>query len=147
MPVSSQGKIHDVFNDNLTQRASQAAQQAQAARGNGLRPWSGPTKVTDPLDVPNITKGFDRSEIDTNYTAKIVGSSDSPGTCGDTISVKTQGDFIAILERGYRARHCTPVRLLGMLAARRAGHGQPNGVYLGGILRYAQDTLQAGQSG
>lgn len=147
MPVTSQGRMHDVFKATLNELAAQAAAQAAAERGTGPRPWNRPDAGWggDPLDVPGATGAYDRQEVGANYGALIADGS-NPGTIGDVISVKAQGDYVAVQERGFRARHCTPIRLAAMAAARRQGHGHPRGVLLGGVYKFAQDALKAGQS-
>ena len=139
------GKIDDKFTATLQSLATQATTHGQAAQGAGLRSWNRPDAVTDLLDIKGITAGFDRTAINTNYQA-LINDPGNPGTTGDAVSAKTQCDVVAVLERVFRARHCTPVRLIGMMAARRAGHGNAQGVCLGGIARYVQDVLRAGQN-
>jgi hypothetical protein len=142
--MASKGDIHDIFFDNIQEITGQAGDQADMVRGKGTRPWNRPGNVSDPLDIEGITQGYDRSAIDTNY-AELIASGDDPGTCGDAISLKTQGDYIAEMERGFRARHATPVRCIGHAMARRKGHSQDTGVFRGGVLQHVQDALQAGQ--
>jgi hypothetical protein len=143
--MANKGQIHDVFRTNIQDIAKQDGQQADAIRGNGSRPWNRPDEAPDPLDIPGITAAYDRNEVDTNY-AELLKSGDDSGTCGEVVSVKTQGDYIAIMERGFRARHATPVRCIGHAMARRKGHSQPNGVFLGGVVSHVIDALQAGQA-
>lgn len=145
MAVTSKGRLHDAFVKSLDRRAEQAAAQAAAARGSGLRPWNVPEGGGDPLVVSAVPPGFDRTQIEANF-AEVIADATAPGTVGDAISLKVQSDAVAIMERGYRARHCTPVRLLGFSAARRRGHGSTSGVFQGGILGYAQNALKAGQT-
>jgi hypothetical protein len=148
--MPSKGKIHDVFQNDIQQLTTQAGQQADMIRGKGTRPWNDPkwsdaSKPKSPLDIPGITDGFNRDQIDTNYGQLIQSGSDA-GTVGDVICVKTQGDYIAEMERGYRARHATPVRCIGHAMARRKGHSMTNGVFQGGVLKHVQDALKGGQS-
>ena len=144
MAAVSKGRIHDVFTTVITDLAAQATAQAAALRGTGLSDWNRPTGVTDPLDVPGTTAGFDRAAINTNY-GQVIGSA-AAGTIGDVVALKVQVDYVAVVERAFRARHCTPVRLLGFAAARRRGHGNGAGVLVAGVLGFAQDALKAGQS-
>jgi hypothetical protein len=140
----SQAQVDPTFNATVGGLADQAEAQAQAARGQGLRPWNAPDNAGSPLDVPGTTAAFDRAAIDAAY-GRAIGDAASPGTVGDCVALKVQSDYVAMMERAYRARHCTPVRLLAMAAARRAGHGQDGGVFRGGVLRYAADALKAGE--
>jgi hypothetical protein len=142
--MASKGQIHAVFQTNLQDLVAQAGDQAGMARGLLVRPWNRPDLAPDPLDVPGITAAYDRKQIDVNY-GELIQSGNDAGTCGDVISVKTQGDYIAIMERGFRARHATPVRCIGHAMARRRGHSQPDGVFLGSVLVHVQDAWEAGQ--
>jgi hypothetical protein len=144
MPVASKGRIHDVFDRNLTQLTEQAEHQARAARGDGPRPWNRPEEVPGVIDVPGITAAFDRTEIGSNYAA-CVADGGSPGTGGDVVALKTQNDYTGVMERAFRARHCTPVRAIALATGWRKGHGSANGIF-GGVRRYAQDALKAGQA-
>ena len=142
---TSKGRVHDVTTRVMTQLSKQAGDQARCDRGAGMRPWNRPDDAPSTLDVAGTTKSFDRGSIDGNYR-EVVADPAAPGTVGDSISLKTQGDYISLVERGYRARHCTPVRLLAMAAARRKAHENPRGVLLGGMLKAVQDDLKAGQA-
>jgi hypothetical protein len=158
--MASQGQIHTVFQTGLQDLAKQAGEQAEMIRGRGTRPWNYPSvpsggegeqqdaagggEPPGPLDIAGITDCYNRDEIDTNY-ASLIQSGDDMGTCGDVISVKTQGDYIAEMERGFRARHATPVRCIGHAMARRKGHSQDNGIFMGGALKHVQDAWKSGQ--
>lgn len=144
--MASKGKIHDIFQNNLEDLTEQAGQQADAIRAASTRPWNRPRDLTDPLDIAGITDSFDRGEIDNNF-GELIQDPEDPGTCGDVISVKTQGDYVAEMERGFRARHATPVRCIAHAMARRKGHSRPNGIFLGGVLVHVQNALKAGQGG
>lgn len=143
--MASKGKVDQtIFVKNLQDIATQDGKQANMIRGQGTRPWNRPDLAPDPLDIPGITAAYDRSAIDANY-GELIKSGTDAGTCGDVICVKTQGDYIAEMERGFRARHATPVRCIGHAMARRMGHSKSNGVFLGGVLKHVQDALKAGQ--
>jgi hypothetical protein len=136
----SSGKLHDVFVQNVETLANDAA-----IVGAGFaRVWQIPEAITDTTDVTTITAGFDRTEIDTNY-AEVHANPSDPGTVGDVVALKVQSDFVAIDERAFRAAHASPVRCLAHAAARRRGHGNNRGVFLGGVMRYVQDALTAGK--
>lgn len=138
----ARGSIHDVFFTNINQLATSSEAIGTATKNGGARQWQVPEKVADVLDIPGTTAAFDRTEIDTNYV-EVIGDGENPGAVGDVVSLKTQGDYVGVMERGFRARHCTPVRCLAMAAARRVGHGDPRGVLMGGVVKYAQDSLTA----
>jgi hypothetical protein len=139
------GRIHDVFHTTLDDLQTQAAAQASASHGKGTRPWQVPMAVTDVLDITGITQGFNRDIANANYEA-IIASTKAGGTTGDVIAVKVQVDYVGVMERGFRARHCTAVRGFALALGRRNGHGQPKGIFGGGVGKYVQDALKAGQS-
>ncbi len=93
-----------------------------------------------------MDQAFDREAINQNF-AELFAASDNAGTIGDATSLKLQGDYVAVVERAYRARVATPLRCMAHAAARRAGHGHAAGVFTGGVLQYAQDAIKAGQIG
>lgn len=143
--MASKGKIDTtIFQANVQALATQAGQQADMIRGQGDRPWNRPDLAPDPLNIAGITPAFDRSAIDANY-AELIKSGATAGTCGDVICVKTQGDYIAMMERGFRARHATPVRCIGHAMVRRHGHSNAAGVFNGGVMSHVQNALKVGQ--
>lgn len=138
------GIVHDITTDTLVGLSTLADLQYKATRDLDQRVWwntkAGPN--IDPLNIPGVVLKFDRQKVNTNF-GELIADGANPGALGDVISVKTQCDYVAIAERAYRARHCTPVRSIALAAARRRGHGDPLGVFQGGVLRYVQDMLKA----
>lgn len=148
MPPASKARIHAHFQELVQALATQAAALAKAAQGDGQRQWQTPPQhgwSGDVFDIPGMDQAFDRSEINSNF-AEVCDSADAPGTVGDVASLKLQADYTAMVERAYRARVASPARCLAHAAARRAGHGHAAGIFTGGVLRYAQDLLRAGQT-
>lgn len=143
--AKSKGRIHDVYNRVITELASHAAINAAASRGNGNRVWDVPSDAPDMLNIAGTTEAFDRNAVGDNF-ADVIAAAADPGTIGDVVSLKVQNDYVGITERGYRSRHCSPPRLIGMMLARHTGHGSDAGTFLGSVMRCAQDALKAGQS-
>lgn len=147
--AESQGQITDVFNETIADLTGQAgAQGGIATNGEGLRPWNMPTSPDwsgNPLDIAGTVDAFDRTELGSLFEG-LLKAAENPGTVGDAISLKVQNDYVAVCERGFRARHCTPVRLLAMSAGRRIGHGDMVGIFQGGVMIFAQNALRNGQS-
>ena len=100
--------------------------------------WEG-----DPLVIPGIADAFDRDEINQQY-ASMLADGTNPGSVGSCSALKTQVDWLAMLERGLRARHATSVRCAVHSAARRGGHSSGAGVFLGGVLRHVQGIINRG---
>lgn len=144
MTATPKAKLHDSFTEALTDLASQATDISKGIRGTGQRAWQYPSSLEEsPLAIDKLDTGFDREEINTNYEETIADGA-SPGTVGDVVALKTQGDYLAVMERAFRARHATPVRCLAHAAGRRKGHGHAKGIFQGGLVTYIQDAIKAG---
>lgn len=145
--AESLGKIHDVFKDAVKDLADQAGDAADGV-GNGERSWQIPASMTDfgPLDIDRIDEAFNRDEIGANYE-DVIGDPTNPGTMGDAIALTMQSDYVAMMERAFRARHATPVRLLVLASARRKGHAHEAGVFHRNVMGHAVDALAAGAAG
>jgi hypothetical protein len=146
--ATTKGQVHDVFAYRVEDLADGAERNALAFRGQAQRGWDRPGGEWsgDPLDLAGLVAPYDRSDVDQNY-AELIADGDDPGTAGDVVSVKTQGDYVALQERGLRARYASAIRCVGHMAARKRGHGDPKGIFRGGIVRYAQDCIIAGAGG
>jgi hypothetical protein len=104
-----------------------------------LGAWDG-----DPLNIPSIAWAFDRAEINQQYAA-MLSDPRNPGSVGSCIALKLQVDWLATLERGFRARHATSVRCSVHAGARRGGHNNPKGIFTTGIQGYIQNIIQGAQ--
>ena len=102
--MASKGEIHDIFQTNIEEIASQGGDQGDMARGKKFRPWNRPDRAVtasraqpetdpesipglDPLDIAGITDGYNRDEIDTNYGELLKSGADA-GTTGHPESVR-----------------------------------------------------------
>ncbi len=145
-----EAQIDDVFNNAIIDLTTQANEQgAVALDAEGLRPWNRPATSSDwngdPLQIEDTIKPFDRTKIGEVYEEMLADGTDS-GTVGDGQALKTQSDYLAVMQRGFRARHCTPVRLMAMAIARREGHGDPQGILSGGAMGYVTSLIRNGKS-
>jgi len=91
--------------------------------------WSG-----DLFDLVGIAEAFKRLEQEQDFQS----TASSGGVQGDYILTTLQGDFLAVLERAFRARHQTSVRTRIHAAARYRGHGFPTGVMQLGMQGYLE---------
>lgn len=149
--AKTKAQIHPVFSQALRELQAHARDIAEAAKTpSQARPWQLPpgTEWTGDLTaIDQIEKAFDRSEIEENHAA-VIGDLAAPGTAGDVISLKLQNDYVAAMERAFRARHATSVRCMAHAAGRRAGHGHSAGIFsdASGALRFATDVKMIGNS-
>jgi hypothetical protein len=142
--ASSKGFTDTKFREQVTRLAWQADQIGQAVRTPTLtRPWQTPDTIVSTYDIAGITAQFDRNAINAGY-ATLVADSEDEGTAGDAVGMKTQLDYLAGMERAYRARHASPIRCLAHAGARRKGHGHAQGIFRQTVLNYPQDAIRAG---
>lgn len=146
MHGSKKSRIHQPFAKRISQLQSDAKNLSQSFTGGEQRKWQIPEglKTRSLLDVPKLhDPDFDRREINANYD-EAVKSAESPGTSGDTVSLKQQIDYMATEERAFRFRHATTVRCMSMSHGRRDGHGKGNGIF-DSVYRQAENVTK-GQS-
>ena len=118
------------------QNPSQFFVPGQGSSGSG---WSG-----DLFDLEGMSAAFDREEIHQMFRAAV--KDETSGSVGDLMAIVMQGDFIASLERAYRARHQSSVRARAHAAARHRGHSHAQGVLQGGLVGYLKNILKQGRS-
>ena len=143
---SSKAQMHPVFVTRVVEIAEQAQKVAEAQQQTGGYEWMLPDGLGDPTQHAQVTEKFDRMSIGENYQ-KCIASGQDPGTIGDVVSLKMQGDYIAAMERGFRVRWASPIRCLAHAMARRKGHGHDKGIFKDGVIGFAQDAIKAGQGG
>jgi len=140
---TSQADIDNTFSDQATQLRTVAKQEADNWTGAKavdyylpkLGDWDG-----DLSNVDGISKAFKRDDINQAYS-KLADKAE--GVLGDGVVLATQADWLALLERAYRARNLmTPIRALAHATARRKGHGQQTGLFGQGVLEYLRGVLK-----
>jgi hypothetical protein len=146
MKAKSVARVSEVFSNLITDLVEQAGKISGALRNQEQRVWQNPGEWEgNPLDLGSITTPFDRSEIGANYE-EVIADDASPGTVGDEIALAEQNGYVAHAERAFRASRLTPVRALAHAASARRGHANAKGIFEGGVLKYVEDTIQAGSS-
>lgn len=103
---------------------------------NLLGSWDG-----DTLDIDNMAEAFSRLDLEEQFREAIANPAD-PGVVGDLPAILVQGDFLAQLERAYRARHMSSIRSKTHAAARHRGHGHHNGPLQLGMTNYIKQLLK-----
>jgi len=144
MPIQCLGQVHEIFTDRLVDLMGDAFVIDAGIEQQGQRRWQMPRDWSGiPYAHEDLINAYDRSSIETNY-AQVIADSKNPGTSGDVVSLKTQGDYLACQERALRARLASSIRGHAMSAARRKGQADPKGIFQRGLLRYVQDAIVAG---
>lgn len=142
--IKSVAEVRDRFTDQLkaTTKAGANAEQAvqlkeqlqqhQIDKGK----WKG-----DVFDLDGIHDAFDREENEDDVI-KAIRDPSEPGTVGDLMVSSLQGDYLATMERAFRARHQTRIRADVHAAARRRGHGHDAGLFQRGVVGYIEGLLK-----
>ena len=129
--------VGQVFQRQLRALALYNEQMAVAAKNAGPAAWATPVDEDGkPVTLADLANACSRKEQGDQFVAA-VGDGNAPGTVGDLSLCQLQGDFVASLERAYRARRLCACRSRLHAAARAAGHSHPRGPVLGGLLGYA----------
>ena len=142
--MAAKTEIRTRFQEQLKKLIATGAVDGQASRNLragvfaqiDLGEWDG-----DLFDWEGISKAFDRDEHRADIEACIADTA-NPGTVGDIMAGFLQGELLAIMERSFRARHTNPLRRRLQAGARRAGHGNPDGVLQRGVLGPLEDLLK-----
>lgn len=136
------------FQKQVRKRKTDAQQEGQKRKQNEqvqvmmpeLGDWSG-----DLFDWEGISKAFERKKANADYV-KATSDAQNPGVTGDLVSTTTQIDYLAIMERAFRARHSSSFpRVVAHQIGRKAGHGGSQGVFNRGALEYVNGLIR--QSG
>jgi hypothetical protein len=85
----------------------------------GTSGWNG-----NPSELTQMKKAFDRAEVIDTLNSVMDGK--TPGTTGDKIAMRFQGDYLAAMERAFRTRHAGAVRSEIFAAGRRNYIGSGN---------------------
>jgi hypothetical protein len=140
--------VDPVFEDQLNTMQDQAQQEYIDHGTNGYdqtqtlmpdpKEWSG-----DLFDWDNMSKPFSRKKSNDNFIEAIKKVA-SPGVSGDAVITTTQVEYLAIMERTFRARHTNSFpRVMAHMLGRRRGHGdQEYGLFTKGLLQYVRGIVK-----
>lgn len=143
--MPSKAEIRKTFRNQLESLAVTGQNIDQASQLRDQRRWTEINKGDwdgDLSKISDLGKPFSREE-NANDTRDAIRDVNSPGAIGDLMVSQLQGDYLALMERAFRARHQSEVRSQFHAAARRFGHGAPTGVLARGVLGYLEGILKA----
>ena len=96
--------------------------------------WSGNLFKWSELDTPFDSEDPNQELID------VVAASENPGNAGDLINTNSQIEYLAMMERAFRARHTmTFSRGVAHCSARRHGQSKEGGPLKRSVLKYLED--------
>ena len=133
--------IRDTFNEQLLRMQKLAEDAGKSTRGEGQRQWMTPEKKGwsgDVLDIKTIGEAFKRDQNHEDFIKALTGN----GVVGDLMVSQLQGEWLAVAERSFRARHMSRPRAAMHAAARLYGHGHAQGLFKKGILGYLQGIIK-----
>jgi hypothetical protein len=103
-----------------------------------FRGWDG-----DPHNIPDMAKPFARDEPNQEYIQEI--TKDVGGKQSIAMGRKIEIDYMAMMERAFRARQAGPIRCTLHSAGRRLAHSEPAGIHQGGVIKWVQNVLSSGE--
>jgi len=120
----------------------QAKDEAKERKQNKQVKWRMPPKAGWDGDIfkwQQMDKPFD-SKKSNDDLKKTVKSPDNPGNVGDLVNTMTQLEYLAMAERGFRARHSmTFTRGIAHATARQNGFSKDKGPFKMSVLKYLED--------
>jgi hypothetical protein len=131
-------QIVESFRRRLADLQRYAAGEGDAVNNASPSRWFRPSDFDEsPQNVDAISGPFFRGELYEQFVLSVK-DPEAAGTVGDLSLIQLQGDFLACMERAFRARHHSSCRSRAHAAGRLRGHGHPYGVISQGLLRYVQ---------
>jgi hypothetical protein len=136
-PKTDVGKI---FLKRVEELADAAQTNALSVLEGQASSWYRPVEITSSLleessGADQIRTAFSREEQEKWFDDSTKDRADY-GTVGDLAQIQLQGDFLACMERAFRARHQTACQSRIHPGARLSGHGHDFGVIKGSMLGY-----------
>jgi hypothetical protein len=140
--------IDPVFEDQVLQQRLLAGNDYQNLASSGYKQrvhpmpamegWSG-----DLFDWDGMSEPFSRKQSN-QWFLKAIDNAQAPGVSGDIVLTTTQVDYLACMERAFRARYTNSFpRVMAHTLGRRRGHGdEKNSLYIVGVLQYARGITQ-----
>lgn len=150
-PKSSQkSSIAPILNELIDELATQAEKEKDDRKQNKQCQWQMPPKKDwsgNLFKWEELDKPFD-SEKPNEELVDSIKDSENPGNVGDLINTNTQIEYLAMMERAFRARHTmTFPRGVAHCSARRNGQSKEGGPLKRSVLKYLEDLqkMSAGQ--
>lgn len=132
------GQPDRVFQQELEALQRHAQQLSAGMLGQGSPQWYRPATLAD-------DKPFRRDGLTEQFRG-IAQSRGQQGVTTDLEGILLQAEFLAVLQRSWRARHRTPAAALAIAAGRLRHRGTDQGVLRLGLQNYVEVVLSRGRS-
>ena len=142
-PKSSQkSSIAPILNELMDELVEQASKESDDRKQNKQCKWVMPPKKDwsgNLFKWKELDKPFD-SEKPNKELVDAIKDPENPGNAGDLINTNTQIEYLAMMERAFRARHTmTFPRGVAHCCARRNGQSKEGGPLKRSVLKYLED--------
>ena len=135
-----------VFQDQVQEHQKQAQKEYDKRHTQDQYPWTMPQLKGwsgDLWDWEGMKEPFKREKANQDFVSATKDQF-NPGVTGDLVITTTQIDYLAVMERAFRARHTYSwARAYAQKLGRRKGHGDPSlGLFVYGIIEYIHGLLK-----
>lgn len=139
---SQKSSISNVLQKLVNELATQAKRESTERKKNAQVKWMMPPKGDwsgDLFKWQDLYHPFD-SEKPNEELVKAISDAKDPGNAGDLVNTNTQIEYLAMMERAFRARHTMSfARGIAHASGRRHGQGGDKGPLKFSIMKYLED--------
>lgn len=134
------------YEANLRALQAAAAQAAPALRSGGQVKWTRPAGWNgNPQDYHGMHTALNRDQANSQFV-QAVASAQDPGVMADLVAATLMVDYLGVLERSFKQRMCHGrARRHALASGRKAGQGDPNGVFITADLEYIRRVIYKGR--
>lgn len=136
--------VSKTFQDRCEDLIRAAKAQGHGWRGTVASRWYAGlvTPTVDVYDTTSIAKAFDRSEPDKTVRDAFAKPAETQRV--EIVSAQLQSSILGAMERDFRMRYRSRMRILAHQIARADGHGSDAGAIRQGVLRRIPQVAQQG---
>jgi hypothetical protein len=139
---SQKSSISNVLQQLIEELASQSKEESKVRKKNDQVKWMMPPKKGWSGDIfkwQEMHHPFD-SDKPNKELVKAVSNPKDPGNVGDLVNTNSQIEYLAMLERAFRARHTMSFpRGIAHASGRRHGQGGDKGPLKFSVLKYLEE--------
>lgn len=147
--ATSKVQVDPNFEGQIRQLRQRAKEESEALRNGGQTQWLMPDSdqwAGDLFDIEALSEPFVREQANDQFEEATKDPTDS-GVVGDLITTTLQVDYLACMERAFRARHTMRrPRTFAHAASRKRGHGDERGTLTQANLEYIRNTIALSQA-
>jgi len=139
----------EVFEPIIRRLRERAKEEAEARTKNNQTQWLMPEMENwdgNLFNIEGLSDPFKRDKLGEMFDDATKDGDDS-GAVGDLQAITLQTDWLACMERAFRARHTMRrPRAMAHMTGRRRGHGNDRGVLTQCVLEYVRNVVKSTQA-